>query len=623
MIPLMSAEEKATASESPLKVAVTLRGTNAMPESFRFWDQHGNEHIAKVKNGALARALALVLVKFRDLNQPTLFRVTMVQRKTKARVNAPKSNVVRLILNSLRDSGRAGYGAIYTLGEKGDYFLHLFIPSKERRKEYVDIATDQICPAKVCIEWDGNFISDSVKLKTLAATIAAKATPPWEIADYAFEATETSPPEIVAAVPAVAKALPIPPKIRKLLDEAEKLTDGDAFADAIPVLEKALKAAISAKHVTAEVKVRIRLSKAVFEANEDFVSGEEHCRKALALLGTEPSITRHSALHGLGDMLLWAGRMDEAGAVIRSSLDVARSFGDQDSVAISLISVSLLESSLGNGLEAAARLDEAILILHQLSIGLDGEKRINNAHALGVCYANKAQLAGNEGRPDEAIAHFAKAQEQHQISNDKLNSGKAHLLVGNLHCGNGDAEEGFQSFKRAMAVFLELKNPLWMARTTKSFAKLNAQHEQWEEAAKAAFAAMHGFEEAKATEERIEAILFAARISAQLLRWSLRKNVQKQIHEICKKAPKHLKDSIAAELSGQMDRVHAEIDEKVRTDEGIGGLLRDAKELAKKEGNHELLADSYLAEAGLRTSKDDSDARKPALEEALEALQKR
>ena len=104
----------------------------------------------------------------------------------------------------------------------------------------------------------------------------------------------------------------------------------------------------------------------------------------------------------MGDALLWAGRLDEASAVIRSSLEVARSLSDQDCIARALISVSLLEDRLGNGQEAAARLDEAILLLHQLSIGLDGEKRIKNAHGLGVCYANKAQLARNEGRPDEA-----------------------------------------------------------------------------------------------------------------------------------------------------------------------------------------------------------------------------
>ena len=77
----MFAEEKTTAPASPFKVVVSLRGANAEPQSFRFWDQQGTEHTASVKKGALARALALVLVKFRNLNQPT------VRRQLKLRVD--------------------------------------------------------------------------------------------------------------------------------------------------------------------------------------------------------------------------------------------------------------------------------------------------------------------------------------------------------------------------------------------------------------------------------------------------------------------------------------------------------------------------------------------------------
>lgn len=626
----MPDEEKSAETTPPFKVVVNLRGDNAKPESFVYRDQRNIEHTARTKEGAVARALAVVFAKFRCLNRPSFFRVTLAKQgrvSGKRGTQAPaKSNSVRLILNAARDAGRTDRGEIYHLAN-GD-FLRLFRPPTETGKEYMDVDVDQLSPAQVCIRWNGETVTDAANLEILAQTIAAKANPPWELADYTFESESTcaatgrsaTTEALPATMPRIPDAIPAP--IQKLLHAAEELTDGDQFADAIPILEKALKAAGRGKHVAAEVKTRIRLSKAVFEANEDFAAGEEHCRKALALLGTESSINRHTALHGLGDMLLWAGRMDEAGAVIRSSLDVARSLGDQDSVARSLISVSLLERSLGNGSEAAVRLDEAIQILHQLSIGLEGEKLVNNAHALGVCYANKAQLARDEGRPDEAVAHFAKAQEQYALSNDKLNSGKAHLLLGNLHCGNGDAEEGFQSFKRAMAVFLELKNQLWMARTTKAVAKLNAQHDRWEEAAKAALTAMHGFEEAKATEEHIESTLFAAGLLARLVRWGLRQNIQKQIHDMCKDLPKEHEAMATAGINAQMPRVHAEIDEKVRTDEAIGGLLQDAKALAEKKRGYELLADCYLAEASLRIAKDDTDARKPLLEKALDALRK-
>ena len=423
---------------------------------------------------------------------------------------------------------------------------------------------------------------------------------------------KVEPPTVVA----------IPPAIQKLLDEASKLTDADKFAEAIPRLEKALNAAIKAKHSQAEAKARIHLSKAVFESTEDYVAGEEHSRKALALFGNEPSINRHTALHGLGDMLLWAGRLDEAGAVIRSSLEVARTIADQDSVARSLISVSLLERALGNTRESADRLDEAIQILHQLSLGQEGKKRVSTAHALGVCYANKAQLARDDGRPDEAHALYEKAQEQHAVSGDTLNSGKAHLLVGNMQCGGGNAEAGFQSFKKAMAAFVEVKNPLWMARTTKSVARLNAQHERWEEAARAALAAKDGFAEANAKGELVEAILFAADILAQLVKATLRDDVQSQIHEMCKQVPKEREAYAAAALNSQMKRIHAEIDEQVRTDSAVGNLLREARELAEKHQLHEEQAECLVAECRLRLAKADEEGRKRLFESALTCLKR-
>jgi len=251
----------------------------------------------------------------------------------------------------------------------------------------------------------------------------------------------------------------IPPSIQKLLDDAKKLFDEDRFADGIPVLEKALIVASATKARIAEAKIHLRLGHAFFEGREDGAVAEQHFRKALELVGESPSIARHSALHGLGDMLLWAGRLDEAGAVIQSGLAVAQAQADQDSIARSLISLGLLERALGKAPEAAARFDGAIEILHQLSLVLKGEKRLENAHVLAVCYANKAHLARAEGHREEALALYAKVQEQHAISEDKLNSGKAHLEVGKMHCANADAEAGFQSFKRALEIFLELKNP--------------------------------------------------------------------------------------------------------------------------------------------------------------------
>lgn len=410
--------------------------------------------------------------------------------------------------------------------------------------------------------------------------------------------------------------------IRRLLDEAEKLSDEDHFADAVPILEKALKAAIRAKHDAAQIKVCIRLGHALFEKSEDFVGAERHFRRALELAGQLPSSARHSALHGLGDMLLCAGQLEEAEAVIHTSLEVAKSLGKQDAIGSSLMSMGLLERYLGHSESAASHLDDAIRIFHRLALALKGDEWKANAHALAVSYQNKAQLECDDGRLEEALALYGKVEALHRDSGDKLNSGKLHLLVGKLHCANADAEQGFQSFKRAMAVFLELKNPLWMARVSESVARLYAQHERWEEALKPALAAIDGFKDAARFDEQTAALLVAARLAAKWHEWGLEENVRQQIHEISKKVPKGKEAEIMADLTAQMTRVQEEIAEKVRTHPDIRSLLDEAKALAEREQLQRELSECSLAEMHLMTREEDEEARQRFVESAIAALKR-
>jgi tetratricopeptide (TPR) repeat protein len=414
----------------------------------------------------------------------------------------------------------------------------------------------------------------------------------------------------------------IPDAIQKLMNRAKKLTDNDRFGEAIPVLEKALKTATEAKHKAAEAKIRLRLGHALFEGREDCVAAEEHFRKALELAGELPSVTRHSALHGLADMLLWAGRLDEAGAVVPTSLEVAKSLGDQEAVARSLISIALLERSLGRAETAETHLDDAIRAFHQLALTLKGEKRQENAHALAVCYQNKAQLKRDDGKLEEAFAFHAKVEELHRESGDKLNAGKIHLLTGKLHCANADSEKGFKCFKRAIEIFLELKNQMWMARVAECMARLYAQHERWKEAIEPAFAAVDGFKEAGRSGEQVMAMLFAARLAAKYYEWGAREFVRLQIHEISKSAPKDKEAEIMAKVSAQISRVHEEIDEKVRNHADVHSLLNEAKLLAEKGQLHEELAECLLAEMHLLTRKEDKEKRQQFVESAIAAMKK-
>ena len=108
----------------------------------------------------------------------------------------------------------------------------------------------------------------------------------------------------------------LPPEIKAELDRARTLMDVDKHSEAIPILERALPLADASGHTTARVKVRVSLAHALYDAREDFLGAERHYRDALALVPSNDLDLKHSVMHGLADMLLLAGRLDEARAML-------------------------------------------------------------------------------------------------------------------------------------------------------------------------------------------------------------------------------------------------------------------------------------------------------------------
>jgi tetratricopeptide (TPR) repeat protein len=270
----------------------------------------------------------------------------------------------------------------------------------------------------------------------------------------------------------------IPTEIQAELDRTKSFTDANKYSEVIPILEKALTAADGSGHTVARVKVRLSLAHALYEAREDFLGAERQFRDALVLVPIENLDLKHSVLHGLGDMLLFSGRLDEAKATIHAALDVAKLSGKTDDLAGSLISLSLLERALGFHDSAIAKLDETAHLLFQQALSLPDDEKKHHAHMLAVCYINKALLCRDAGNLDEALALYGKVEEQHRISGDKLDAGKALLFCGEVHCANADWEKGFKCFQRAMAFFLEIANPLWLARGAEHISRLYATHER-------------------------------------------------------------------------------------------------------------------------------------------------
>jgi len=422
------------------------------------------------------------------------------------------------------------------------------------------------------------------------------------------------------ALPEQSAEKAIPSEIQAELDRAKSFTDADKYSEAIPTLEKALTAADGSGHTVARVKVRLSLAHALYEAREYFLGAERHFRDALALVPIGNLDLKHSVLHGLGDMLLFSGRLDEAKATIHTALDAAKLSGKTDDLAGSLISLSLLERALGLHDNAVTKLDEAVHLLLQQALSLPDDEKKHPAHILAVCYINKALLCRDAGNLDEALALYGKVEEQHRISGDKLNAGKALLFCGEVHCANADWEKGFKCFQQAMAFFLEIANPLWLARGAEHISRLYATHERWEEALQAMLAAAAGAEESGHPGEQVHFLCLAAKVLRKWKTSTAREKVSRRIHKLAKDIPADKQADVMSSMSADMDELSDAIEQAVREDEEVRGLLNQAKEIAQRARLHEHLANCLLDEAHNSTPPNDAEARRNLIARAIELL---
>lgn len=414
----------------------------------------------------------------------------------------------------------------------------------------------------------------------------------------------------------------IPAEIQTHLDKAKKLTEAEEYPEALPVLENALIVADSSNHAVAQVKTRLSLAHALYHAREDFANAERHYRDALALTPTNNPDLRYDVLHGLGDMLLCSGRLDEAKATVHEASNIAKRTSKRDILAVSLLSQGLVEKELGFYDPAMVHIEEAIHTLLQRALSLSIDDRKENANMLAACYLNKAVLCRDSGDVDEALALCGKAEEQHSLSGNKLEAAKALVFRGELYCDNAEWQRAFNDFQIALKSFQEVGNPLWMARACGHMSSLYATHERWEEALQAMFAAADGAKESGHSGEQVHFLCLSATLVRKYKTEMGRKDVFSQVMKYMKEFPEDKQAEVASVLSTQMDEAHTAIEKAVREDEQARDLLNQAKAIAQQEHLHVHLANCLLDEAQEMLPADDTEARINLIAQALECLKK-
>jgi tetratricopeptide (TPR) repeat protein len=275
---------------------------------------------------------------------------------------------------------------------------------------------------------------------------------------------------------------------------------------------------------------------------------------------------------------------------------------------------------LGFHENAIRKLDEALHLLLQQALSLTDDNKKKNATALAACYLNKALLCRDAGNIDEALALCSRAEEQHLISGDKLDAGKALLLRGEMHCANADYQTGYECFRRALGLFLEIANPLWLARAAERISRLHATHERWEDALEGMLAAAAGAEESGHAGEQVHFLCLTAKLLRNWKSEAGKVNVLRHVHRLARDLPEDEQAEVYSVWTAKMSEISDTVENGVREDDEARGLLKQVREIEQREGLHEHLANCLLDEAYHMTQLGDAEARRNLILQAIDSL---
>ena len=411
---------------------------------------------------------------------------------------------------------------------------------------------------------------------------------------------------------------PVSPEIQAELDSIKVLTDADKYTEALPQLEKALSAADASGNATARVKVRLSLAWALYEAREDYAAAEQHLRDALVLVPVDNVNLKHAVLHALGEMLEFSGRLDEARATVELTLEIAKRSGKADDFVVSLMSMGLLERVLGLHDSAVSRIDEAMRLLLQTSLSVTESQKLDNVHLLAVCYVNKALLCRDAGDLDEALALYRRVLDLDGVT--KLDTGRAHLFCGEVHCTNAEWQKGIECFGEALKCFHDIGNSLWGARVFEDISRLYATLGQWDKASETIWGAVLGAEQAEHPREQVRFLCAAAELGREWKTRAARESVSRQMYARAKRASVEQQSELISDISARLDDVSGAIEKAIREDKELRELLDQGKRIARENDLNESLANCLLQDAHQMIAPEDTHSKHDLMRKAVELL---
>lgn len=385
------------------------------------------------------------------------------------------------------------------------------------------------------------------------------------------------PPSTAAVAPAtVQKMTPpeekIPEAIQKLLDDADKFDREGKYAEALALIEQALKAAEECGHEMAIIKATIDLAECITRTRIGLQRAESLLRPCLEKLppGRDDK-SRESALIYLGHIATAQGRVHEGKSLASEAVESARSRNDRFTMGLAMMELGHAEEMLGNLPEALRILSEGADYFRAERRSGDAKNRVGAATNLAGCLATRAMVLEHQGNAPEMLVALTEAEQILREGDSPDNLGRTLLTKSRVLFSLSQFQEGVEAVKEATGIFARLENFPWLLKCVEVQIRLAMQFGRPNEALQ-----LGGFAVALARERG---------------------------------TPHDLADTL-----GQMAALCREHDLK----EPAEKFLAEAKSIAAEHKLHDLLADCLLDEAGRGKAK--TEEQRSLLHDALTQL---
>ncbi|MGI2905035.1 tetratricopeptide repeat protein [Tolypothrix sp. VBCCA 56010] len=182
----------------------------------------------------------------------------------------------------------------------------------------------------------------------------------------------------------------------------------------------------------------------VYRSIGEVKKAEDSLRKALYLVDEKQELAQEksSILHNLGYLYDDLGKIDEAIALYKQSLEITERIGNLQGKAATLHCLAIIYANRGDVDEAIALYKQSLEIFERIG---DVQGKAATLHCLAIIYANRGDV-------DEAIALYKQSLEiKERIGNLQGKAATLHCLA-IIYANRGDVDEAIALFQKSLEI---------------------------------------------------------------------------------------------------------------------------------------------------------------------------